>query len=460
MRFIVVGWVVVGAVVALSCDAPLDEEGAPPEGTVQHVALPLCPVDGCTTPTDITDTTPTSTTSCDCVTASDCGVAASCHHWVCSCLCSLVADTSGACDDGNPCTINDACDSTGACVGGGANTCDDHEGCTIDSCDTATGCHHTPATMYPWYRDADGDGYGNPLAMISNCVQVTGYVADNTDCDDSDPNVYPGATEICGNGKDDNCNRIVDTDAPTVAMFYRDLDGDGYGSSASGTTTGCSPPAGYVNNNTDCDDTNAQVHPGAPELCNGKDDNCVGGADEGLGTITCGTGLCMTTVPACVGGVAKTCVPSCPDSGADGASGDASSGSDARSEARTNVDASSSGDARADVVTSRDAVAESAHRLDADQPPDEPPITLRDAAEDTVPRGAGGGSAGGTTNTGGGAVVDASGDPTLETFQRNLSCAVSARRHGDRPWAVAASMLIAVALGRRKPRRRSSERSP
>ena len=67
----------------------------------------------------------------------------------------------------------------------------------------------------------------------------------------------------------------------TSATYYADLDGDGYGSSASGTIQSCGPVTGYVANNSDCNDSNAAVHPNATEICgNGIDDNCNGQIDE------------------------------------------------------------------------------------------------------------------------------------------------------------------------------------
>lgn len=53
----------------------------------------------------------------------------------------------------------------------------------------------TPCTPTTWYRDSDGDGYGNPNDSTSNCSQPSGYVANSTDCYDSNSNVRPGQTQ-------------------------------------------------------------------------------------------------------------------------------------------------------------------------------------------------------------------------------------------------------------------------
>jgi hypothetical protein len=57
-----------------------------------------------------------------------------------------------------------------------------------------------------YYEDLDGDGYGNPAVSTDVCTQLPDYVTDNTDCDDSDPAINPGAGEICGNGIDEDCD--------------------------------------------------------------------------------------------------------------------------------------------------------------------------------------------------------------------------------------------------------------
>jgi spore coat protein A len=47
-----------------------------------------------------------------------------------------------------------------------------------------------------FYRDEDSDTYGNPLETLEACTPPAGYVADNTDCDDSETNVYPGGPPV------------------------------------------------------------------------------------------------------------------------------------------------------------------------------------------------------------------------------------------------------------------------
>ncbi len=253
------------------------------------------------------------------------------------------------------------------------------------------GCAGTaagPVTLadpsYTWYRDMDGDTFGNPAMTQMACSQPTGYVANNTDCDDTDPlekpgqvwyddtdndghgqtgaasitaclrptgykaavelmstagdcndnnaAIKPGATEIC-DSIDNDCDGMTDEGVQTT--YYRDMDGDSFGN-PSNTTMACSLPTGYVTNNTDCDDTdplekpgqvwyddtdndghgqtgaasitaclrptgykaavelmstagdcndnNAAIKPGATEICDSIDNDCDGMTDEGVQT--------------------------------------------------------------------------------------------------------------------------------------------------------------------------------
>ena len=131
-----------------------------------------------------------------------------------------------------------------------------------------------------YYADADGDTYGDASNSTMACSMPEGYVTDNTDCNDSDAAVNPGATEVC-NGVDDNCDGNIDEGVETT--FYADADGDGYGDAGS-SVSACSAPEGYVGDNTDCNDADAAVNPGMTEVCNGVDDNCDGNIDEGVTT--------------------------------------------------------------------------------------------------------------------------------------------------------------------------------
>lgn len=112
-------------------------------------------------------------------------------------------------------------------------------------------------------QDKDGDGYREPL-----------------DCDDDNAAVHPGAKEKC-NGIDDDCNGKID-DADTGDL-YVDADGDGYGTGEPvSSQDGCDPPDGYATQGGDCNDDDPERHPGATEVCDGKDQNCDGRVDEGL----------------------------------------------------------------------------------------------------------------------------------------------------------------------------------
>lgn len=128
-----------------------------------------------------------------------------------------------------------------------------------------------------YYRDSDGDGYGDPGDTTTASSPPSGYVENDEDCDDTDANINPGATEVC-DGVDNDCDSY--TDEGLTITFYEDADNDGYGNPAS-TTEACSAPTGYVSDNTDCDDSDPNTYPGATELCDGVDNNCDTYADEG-----------------------------------------------------------------------------------------------------------------------------------------------------------------------------------
>lgn len=156
-------------------------------------------------------------------------------------------------------------------------------------CSDATDTDETNASSGSFCQDWDGDGFGNAAVCVT--VATFGYVNDNTDCNDSNDNTYPGATEYC-NGSDDDCNDIIDDN---------DSDGDGYYSNDAtcvanynGTRpdllTDCADEAGHVNVNGWHDEW---VHVGQIELGDHFDSDCDGNVDNGLidfATLGCASG--------------------------------------------------------------------------------------------------------------------------------------------------------------------------
>jgi hypothetical protein len=173
-------------------------------------------------------------------------------------------EPSGYVDDDRDCD-----DADPAVFPGADEVCNDID----DDCDgiiDESGAIDAPT----WYTDADADGYGDPAGGTRACDAPSGSVADDTDCDDSDADTNPGATEYC-DGHDDDCDGTIDEDdAADAVSWTADADGDGYGDSASGSTIACEAPSGYVSDDTDCDDADDHVNPGAAELCDGVDTDC------------------------------------------------------------------------------------------------------------------------------------------------------------------------------------------
>ncbi len=127
------------------------------------------------------------------------------------------------------------------------------------------------------FRDADGDGPGDPAAPVTAEATPGWWTELGDDCDDTDPSVFPGATEAC-NERDDDCDAAIDEDL-IAAGYYADADGDGYGDPEA-PATGCAVDDGYAFDASDCDDEASRAHPGGTEVCNtGVDEDCDGSAD-------------------------------------------------------------------------------------------------------------------------------------------------------------------------------------
>ena len=115
-------------------------------------------------------------------------------------------------------------------------------------------CNNSGYPLCP-AQDNDGDGFTT-----------------SQDCNDNDPNIFPGSTELC-NDVDDNCDGQID-EGFTILRYYLDNDGDGYGV-PNPSVLSCAQPAGYSLTFDDCDDNDPSVNPGTVEgPYNGKDDDC------------------------------------------------------------------------------------------------------------------------------------------------------------------------------------------
>ena len=132
----------------------------------------------------------------------------------------------------------------------------------------------------------DGDGDGDSVCdgdcddgdadMNLDDLDGDGWSPCDGDCDDEEYQTNPDALEYC-NGTDDDCDGEVDeADAADAPTWFRDSDEDGYGNE-SVTAIGCDPPPGYVADESDCDDSDAGIHPeqlDAPS--DGVDTDCDG----------------------------------------------------------------------------------------------------------------------------------------------------------------------------------------
>ena len=234
----------------------------------------------------------------------------------------------------------------------------------LDGDGVPNGADVCPAVADPAQEDLDGDGLGDACDAdddgdaipdgTDNCPAVKNTVQTDTDadgqgdaCDDDDDGdgvadgadncalvANAGQADLDSDGVGDACEDDIDGDGAPDALDCAPEDPavkPGAVEACDGVDNDCSGGVdeGFVDTDkdgekdcvdsdddgdldpdeTDCAPLNAAIHHQASEVCNGVDDNCDGGVDEDLGVLTCGKGNCAHTVPACQDGAAQLCDP-------------------------------------------------------------------------------------------------------------------------------------------------------
>ncbi len=98
----------------------------------------------------------------------------------------------GDCDDGDPEISPEAQEACNGFDDDCDGLVDDEDGDLVDSS--------------VWYRDADGDGYGDPDDSLISCEAPSGWVDNSGDCDDACGACWSGRDEICNDGVDNDCD--------------------------------------------------------------------------------------------------------------------------------------------------------------------------------------------------------------------------------------------------------------
>ncbi len=237
--------------------------------------------------------------------------------------------------DGKTVLSGDAAEATLECASGvmrvlscGSN---DRVHCTGDP--RKVGCESTAAAGGSiYYRDFDQDTFGDKDAPSLGCPAGApdGYVADDQDCDDTDEDIHPGVADRCdcwgdcaaeGARIDADCDSKIDEDV-TGYTWWTDADDDGAGAAQYDANQYCGAPAAHTvlgTASTDCsanDDRAYGAHvrvadatgtalalpitsapartaggelyttnvPANAEVCDGVDNDCAGGVDDGVKT--------------------------------------------------------------------------------------------------------------------------------------------------------------------------------
>lgn len=154
----------------------------------------------------------------------------------------------------------------------------------------------------------DGDRDDDGFISVDCCNETSSGIVCGDDCDDRRGAAQPGADETC-NTSDDDCDGRVDEGVTTT--YFVDADGDGFGTSAEPSLEACARPDGYRDDGTDCDDSAPFVHPGAYDRCDAPmvDDDCNQTPNDPPGGCDCtGTEVRPCPLLGVCGGSTQTCI--------------------------------------------------------------------------------------------------------------------------------------------------------
>jgi hypothetical protein len=230
---------------------------------------------------------------CDNSGATNCDDSKSCTNDSCDlalgCTHTNLASES-ACDDGNACTFNEACDSAGTCTFGQEVLCDDNNVCTVESCDPKTGCVSLPidATCTDKNPCTSGD-------FCDGGYCVSGFP---TNCDDSNDCTY------------DYCQSGILTDGPQFAGGCQHSAFGGSCEDGNPCTIGdsCDGPTCFPGQGNGCDDGNACTN----DACSDLPAGCTHTVNESQvecndGNVCTNNDMCNPLTGACVGSSQNPC---------------------------------------------------------------------------------------------------------------------------------------------------------
>ena len=215
---------------------------------------------------------------------------------------TALADDS-PCDDGNICTGVDSCVG-GVCVPGDNPCPDDDDPCTTPTCENST-CDLSPAAEGTPCDDGDSCTLGDSCqagvctpgeATDSDNDGATAQSCGGLDCDDTNPAIFGGNTEVCDDALDNDCDGATDEDcgcATHTDCYPEKLCGSWYTTGINECSDPCAGdsdcPAGFV-----CSKVPGSINAGYCEPAigiGGQGAPCTTGAD-------CGSGLCIDSVCA------------------------------------------------------------------------------------------------------------------------------------------------------------------